>query len=151
MDIYGKTLEIRNMNTETVEAVAELERLCFASPWSLASLTEELANPLAVFRTAEIGGKIVGYVGMHHVIDEGYITNIAVLPDYREQGIARVLMNELIGYGGRNSLRMITLEVRESNAAARRLYESLRFEVAGKRKNFYSRPVEDAVLMTREF
>lgn len=151
MDIYGKTLEIMNMNTETVEAVAELERLCFTSPWSLASLTEELANPLAVFRTAEIGGKIVGYVGMHHIIDEGYITNIAVLPDYREQGIARVLMNELIGYGERNSLRMITLEVRESNAAARRLYESLRFEVAGKRKNFYSRPVEDAVLMTREF
>lgn len=151
MDILGRSLEIMNMTAETVEAVAGIEKICFESPWSLGSLAEELSNPLAVFLTAEFGGETVGYAGMHHVIDEGYITNVAVLPDYRGQGVARALMGAMLGYCEQNGLRTITLEVRESNAAARRLYESLGFEVVGRRRNFYSRPVEDAILMTHEF
>lgn len=150
MNIPVQRLEIAAMSKETVGAVAEIEKECFASPWSLDSLASELSNPLAVFRTVQIDGKVVGYAGMHHVVDEGYITNIAVLPDYRRLGAARALMDALLEYGRKNGLSMITLEVRESNAAARKLYRELDFADVGRRVNFYSRPAEDAVLMTRE-
>lgn len=150
MDTSYGTLEIADMNDETVKSVADLERLCFTPPWSLDSLRAELANPLAVFRTASVNGTIVGYVGMHHVIDEGYVTNVAVNPGYRRCGVACTLMDSLIGYGRENGLHMITLEVRESNMAARELYKNLCFKDVGRRKNFYSSPAEDAVLMTLE-
>lgn len=150
MEIFAQNPEIARMNAETVEAVAELDKLCFTSPWSLASLSAELSNPLAVFLTAIVDNEIVGYAGMHHIIDEGYVTNIAVLPAYRRRGVARALTEALLQYGVQNGLRIVTLEVRESNIAARELYKSLRFNDVGRRVNYYSRPSEDAILMTRE-
>lgn len=148
INIPVRNLKITNMNADTVKAVEKLERLCFASPWSLDSLITELSNPLAVFLTAGVDGEIIGYAGMHHVVDEGYVTNVAVLPDYRGRGIARALVGELLEYGKRNGLCIITLEVRESNMAARNLYESLNFETVGRRRGFYTHPTEDAILMT---
>lgn len=138
------------MTSETVEEVERLERQCFSSPWSLDSLMNELKNPLAVFLTARADGEITGYAGMHHVVDEGYITNIAVSPDCRRRGIARALVKSLIGYGLENKLRMVTLEVRESNQAAISLYRSLGFKETGRRKSFYTKPLEDGVIMTLE-
>lgn len=143
-------IEIESMTGETVEEVERLEQQCFSTPWSLASLTEELTNPLAVFLTARAGSEIAGYVGMHHVVDEGYITNIAVSPDYRRRGIAMALMKSLLEYGRMHKLSIITLEVRESNLAAKRLYQSLGFKEAGRRKSFYTQPVEDGIIMTRQ-
>lgn len=151
MNASADALIIADMTEQTVEAVAALEKLCFSSPWSSDSLRTELMNPLAVFRTASTGGVVVGYVGMHHVVDEGYITNVAVNPDYRRCGIARALMDSLLDYGKANGLCSVTLEVRESNEAARALYRGLRFEDVGRRKAFYTQPTEDAVLMTYKY
>lgn len=142
-------IEIKSMTSETVEAVARLEQQCFSAPWSLASLTSELENPLAVFLTARVEGEIAGYAGMHHVVDEGYITNVAVSPDYRRRGIARALMEHLLEYGKENRLCIITLEVRESNHAAKKLYQSLDFKETGRRRGFYENPAEDGIIMTR--
>lgn len=141
---------IAPMNLETVEAVEGLERECFDNPWSLDSLAEELSNPLAVFRTAQVDGNVVGYAGMHHIIDEGYITNIAVSQRFRRQGIAAALLQELLDYAEENDLAMMTLEVRPSNAAAISLYEAFDFERIGRRKEYYQNPTEDALIMTRK-
>lgn len=150
MDIPQPRPVIRGMTMQTVEEVEAIEKACFSMPWSLDSLVEELSNPLAVFRTAELDGRIAGYVGMHHIIDEGYITNIAVLPEYRRRGVARCLMDSIFEYAEKNELRMVTLEARESNAAAQALYKSMGFEKTGRRKNFYALPTEDGVIMTKE-
>ena len=97
---------------------------------------------------AEQDGRTAGYVGCQTVLDEGYITNVAVSPDFRRQGIARALIAELTAKAGGNKLAFVTLEVRESNAPAIALYTGAGFAPVGKRKDFYSNPTENAVLMT---
>lgn len=144
-------VEIERMTHENVADAAHIEQACFSSPWSLAALKSELTNATAVFYVARINGAVSGYAGMHHVVDEGYITNIAVLPRDRRRGVARALLKRYFAYARENSLRIITLEVRESNAAARALYEKMDFYIAGRRKGFYSKPVEDGIIMTVEF
>ena len=88
----------------------------------------------------------VGYLGMHHILDEGFITNIVVHPAYRRQGIAHALLAETRRYGKKHDMNRICLEVRASNTAARELYESFGFEEDGIRPGFYASPKEDAVL-----
>ena len=112
----------------------------------LKSLREELGK--GIFLVAEQDGRTAGYVGCQTVLDEGYITNVAVSPDFRRQGIARALIAELTAKAGENKLAFVTLEVRESNAPAIALYTGAGFVPVGKRKNFYSNPTENAVLMT---
>jgi ribosomal-protein-alanine N-acetyltransferase len=143
-------MKIEPMSLTTVEAVEEIERECFSNPWSLDSLAEELSNPLAVFRIVTVGGRIAGYVGMHHILDEGYITNIAVKREFRRQGVGTALMRYLLAYAEEKEMRMVTLEVRASNEAAIALYEGLKFERAGLRRGFYVSPTEDALIMTRK-
>ncbi len=125
-----------------VSAVAQLEMLCFADPWSEAALAEELDNPCAHFLVAESGGTVVGYLGCHHIADEGFIANVAVHPTARRQGVARALVQTAIEQGA--SLSRLTLEVRSSNAAAIALYHSLGFVHDGTRPSFYAHPTEDA-------
>ena len=144
-------IKIERMTDGNVEDVSCIERECFSSPWSLASLKNEIANPIAVFYVARIGGETAGYAGMHRVIDEGYITNIAVLPQYRRRGVARSMLENYFHYAKEYDLRMITLEVRESNAGARVFYEKMGFRIEGRRKNFYMKPVENGIIMTRRF
>ena len=98
---------------------------------------------------AEQDGRTAGYVGCQTVLDEGYITNVAVSPDFRRQGIARALIAELTAKAGENKLAFVTLEVRESNAAARALYESEGFEQVGRRPRYYVLPCEDALILRR--
>ena len=112
----------------------------------LKALREELGK--GIFLVAEQDGEVQGYVGCQTVLDEGYITNVAVSPDFRRQGIARALIAELTAKAGENKLAFVTLEVRESNAPAIALYTGAGFAPVGKRKNFYSNPTENAVLMT---
>ena len=133
------------MQERHLAALAEIER----APWSENMLREELGK--GIFLVAEQDGKTAGYVGCQTVLDEGYITNVAVSPDFRRQGIARALIAELTAKAGENKLAFVTLEVRESNLAARRLYEKNGFEIVGKRKNYYEKPAEDAILMSKFF
>ena len=116
-----------------------------------AALTEELDNPHAVFLVAADGERVLGYAGMHHIGDEGYIDNVAVLPEARRQGVARLLMAALEAYGREHAMYRLTLEVRASNAAAISLYSKFGFEKVGERKDYYSSPKENAILMTKYF
>lgn len=134
-----------------IDAIAALERACFSEPWSAAALAEELGNPHAVFRVVMEGDSLLGYVGMHHLVDEGFVTNVAVSPDARRRGVARALLADLAAYGKAHSLYRITLEVRVGNTPARTLYESEGYTLDGVRPRFYSHPTEDAAIYSLYF
>ena len=145
----GQDWNIVPMAREHIPALARLERECFADPWSEGGLAAELANPLAVFRAAvSPSGEVMGYAGMNHVLDEGYIDNIAVGEAFRGRGVGSSLLRELIAYAREKEMAFLTLEVRASNLGAQRLYRKHGFREAGLRPGFYSRPAEDAVIMT---
>lgn len=127
-------------------ALAAIEKVCFHAPWSEKMLREELGK--GIFLVAERDGQAVGYVGCQTVLDEGYITNVAVSPDVRRQGIASALIAELTEQARMAELAFVTLEARASNVPAIALYEGAGFVRVGVRKNFYTAPTEDAVLMT---
>ncbi|MDO5142192.1 MAG: ribosomal protein S18-alanine N-acetyltransferase [Eubacteriales bacterium] len=129
-----------------LDALAAVERACFHAPWSAAMLREELGR--GIFLVAERAGAAVGYVGCQTVLDEGYITNVAVSPACRRQGIARALLAALRQQAAQAGLAFVTLEVRASNAPAIALYTDAGFVPVGTRKRFYTAPTEDAVLMT---
>lgn len=136
------------MTREDIPALAEMELLCFSQPWSAQAFEAELNNKTAVFCVAKSGETPVGYIGMHHVLDEGYIANVAVHPDFRRRGIATALVRRVLLYARRNRMAFLTLEVRESNAGAIGCYRKLGFGEVGRRKGYYANPTEDAVLMT---
>lgn len=142
-------MNITAMEERHLAALAEIEKACFHAPWSEKMLREELGK--GIFLVAEQDGMTAGYVGCQTVLDEGYITNVAVLPDFRRQGIAKALIAALLERAQESGLAFVTLEVRESNAAARALYAGAGFVPVGTRKNFYTAPTEDAVLMTIPF
>ena len=140
------------MNADHLDEVAELERICFSTPWSRNMLAEELDNALSAFLVAlNDDGQVVGYAGLQVVLDEGYIANVAVRPDCRRQGIAGKLLQVFLDFAQANHLAFLTLEVRASNYDAIALYGSRGFRSAGRRKNYYEHPREDAIIMTREF
>ena len=128
--------------------VERLEQRCFSVPWTEAQLRAQLPDDRHVFLVAERGDEVLGYVGLMHVLDEGYISNVAVSPDCRRQGIGAALIAELTRRAGRLELAFLTLEARASNAPAIRLYEKMGFRQVGRRKRYYQRPEEDAGLMT---
>ena len=127
-----------------------LEQACFSLPWTREQLLAEFPDEQHEFLVAEDReGKAIAYVGMMHVLDEGYISNVAVSPSCRRQGIADALIAQILQRAGRLALAFVTLEVRQSNLAAIRLYDKHGFLPVGRRKNYYERPREDAVLMTK--
>lgn len=140
---------IDRLACEHITDVAELERLCFCEPWSEESL-KLLIGEQAMGLVALEGERVLGYVGMMCVLDEGQITNVAVRPDSRRRGIGRALMDALEEYSRQNGIIYLSLEVRESNCAARLLYAGCGWNECGLRKGFYSRPTENAVIMTRK-
>lgn len=140
------------MNADHLDEVAELERICFSAPWSRNMLAEELDNALSAFLVAlDDDGRVAGYAGVQVVLDEGYITNVAVRPDCRKQGVASQLLKVFIDFAQGNKLAFLTLEVRASNYDAITLYGRKGFRSVGRRKNYYEHPKEDAIIMTREF
>ena len=140
------------MNADHLDEIAELERICFSTPWSRNMLAEELDNACSAFLVAEDdAGKVAGYAGIQVVLDEGYITNVAVRPECRRNGIAGKLLQVFLDFGQANHLAFLTLEVRASNYDAIALYGSRGFRSVGRRKNYYEHPKEDAIIMTREF
>lgn len=138
---------IRRMTKEDIESVYEIETLCFSMPWSKESLMAELKNIYAIYYVFEQDSKVWGFAGMHRIVDEGHITNVAVHPQRRRQGIGKALLNKLIEDAKENNLIGVTLEVRSKNTAAVQLYKSLGFEEAGIRKNYYICPQDDAIIM----
>ena len=140
------------MNGDHLDEVAELERICFSVPWSRNMLAEELDNLLSAFLVAlDDNDRVVGYAGLQVVLDEGYITNVAVRPECRRQGIAARLLQVFLDFAKANRLAFLTLEVRASNYDAIALYGSRGFRSVGRRKNYYEHPREDAIIMTLEF
>ena len=139
------------MTAEHVPQIAALEKECFSHPWSEEMLLEELWNDSSVIITAEgEDGTVLGYAGLQTVLDEGYINNVAVDPRFRRQGVAGQLVEAFLRFGAAK-LAFLTLEVRASNAPALTLYDKYGFTQAGRRRDYYDDPTEDALLMTRRF
>ena len=146
-------VKIVPMNEGHLGELERLEKLCFSRPWSRRMLAEELENQCAAFLVAEDGvsGKVLGYAGLLVMADEGYITNVAVFPEYRRSGVAAKLIEVFENFARGNRLAFLTLEVRPSNAAAIALYRRFGFQEVGRRKNYYDLPKEDALILTRYF
>ena len=139
------------MTAAHLDGVCAIENACFAHPWSRQSIEAELDNETSLFYAAVEDGQVVGYIGMSFVLDEGYIYNVAVKADSRKNGVGSALIQTLVTHCRKNNFAFLTLEVRESNAPARSLYEKFGFIKVGERKNYYSDPTENAVLMTLFF
>lgn len=144
-------MEIVKMSEIHVPAIAEMEKLCFQDPWSVNSISTELTNPLSTWLVAVEGGEVVGYVGSQSVLDGADMMNIAVHPDYRNQGIGHALIEELIILLQKKDVISLSLEVRVSNESAIGLYHKMGFEMIGKRPGYYRNPREDAYIMRKEF
>lgn len=138
---------IRVYTDNDIPEICRIEKECFSQPWSEKALNEFCSNPFGRIIVAEAHGKTVGYITYSEIFEELQIANVAVSSCCRRMGIGEMLINELISEGLKNSAEIITLEVRKSNAPARRLYEKCGFCIEGERKGFYSNPKEDAVLM----
>ena len=142
-----KRIYPERMTAEDISGVAEIEKLCFSSPWSADSLKLLTNEGIGMGMVCRKDGKVCAYGGMLIAVDEGQITNIATHPDYRRRGYGKAIVEALIKYAKINGLDSISLEVRESNAAAIELYSSLGFKVEGKRRDFYTKPTEAALIM----
>lgn len=147
-DLTG-SLNIVRLQPKHIEALAELEKECFSAPWSYDGIASELKNPLSVFLVAEAFGEVAGYVSMNAISYEGFINNLAVKEKYRRRGVASALMRELIQCAQQREMSVLTLEVRPSNLSAIALYEKFGFRREGERKNFYSNPTENGLIMTK--
>lgn len=139
------------MTNKDVNGVFNISNACFSMPWSIESIEVEINNPLAKYIVArdEDSNLVVGFVGIWIVVGEGSITNIAVHPDYRKQGIGAKLLESLINLCTHLDCSLINLEVRASNYPAQNLYEKYGFVVDGLRKGYYEDNKEDAILMTK--
>lgn len=125
-------LVFRRMSLEHLNQVLEIEEASYSAPWSYYAFAYELMqNNMAHYIVAMDGQKIVGYSGMWLILDEAHITNVAVHPAHRQKGIGKLLMQEMIRMAVRKGATGMTLEVRPSNIAARRLYEQLGFVEEG--------------------
>lgn len=141
--------KISDAEPEHVTEIHMLEKQCFSMPWTEYQIRSQLSDSEHIFLAAlSDDDRVLGYIGLMFVLDEGYISNVAVAPDARGQGIAKALIAELLTRAGENKLSFLTLEVRESNTAAKNLYLGCGFEPVGIRKNYYELPKEDAILMT---
>lgn len=141
-------LIIEKMSSSHIEEIARLEKDCFSSPWSEDGLKSELNNDFARFYVAFSGDKIAGYIGSHNILGEVYITNVAVFSEFRRTGVGKALVVFLVEEMKNENAEFVTLEVRKTNHNAISLYEKCGFEKVGERKNFYEKPIEDAILMT---
>lgn len=144
-------MQVRRMLESDTKAVSLIEKEIFSLPWSQNSFNDALKREGNIYIVAENDGEILGYAGMWTVMGEGEITNVAVKSSARRQGAADAMMEKIIEEGRRNGTDIFFLEVRQSNEAARKLYEKHGFSQIGIRKNFYEKPVENAIVMSRTF
>jgi ribosomal-protein-alanine N-acetyltransferase len=147
----ARHVTIRPARRDDVDAVAAIEKRAFSDPWSANSFRALFGNPLVTFAIAEdiITGRVLGYVVAWFVVDEAEIANLAVSDEVRRAGIGARLLDLAVAAADQRQCRVMFLEVRESNAAARALYASRGFQVAGRRSKYYRKPVEDALVLRR--
>lgn len=144
-------MQYLKMDESHIEAIADLEKMCFCDPWSLNSIASELTNPLSTWVVAVDNGIVCGYVGAQSVLDGADMMNIAVHPDYRKQGIGYALIANLIILLKAKNVITLSLEVRPSNENAINLYNKMGFKIVGRRPGYYRNPREDAYIMRKEF
>ena len=140
--------EIVNADTCHVSGIHAIEVECFSDPWPEEAIVSQLPDENHAFLVALDGEHVIGYVGMMKVLDEGYISNVAVTAAYRRRKIGEALIVELMRRAEMWDLSFVTLEVRESNEPAKALYAKYGFKQVGLRKGYYTKPKENAVLMT---
>ena len=139
-------MELLRVTPELLDGLAAIECAVFSHPWSAEALQLLCGDTAFGFAVTE-GGVPVAYGGMLTVLDEGQITNIATLPAFRRRGLAHAAFSALLDLARERALASVTLEVRVSNAPAIALYQRLGFTELGRRKNFYTKPTEDAIVM----
>lgn len=144
------SITIRRMAEADLEIISSIERDVFTDPWSLNAFKTDLNNDMALPMVAEFENKIVGYSNIYIVAGKAQIANFAVAPGFRNRGVGRLLMNEIVDRAEEKKCRVIFLEVRESNTPALELYKSYGFNAAGQRKDYYSKPEENAIIMVKE-
>lgn len=135
-----------------LDDVLAIEAESFTNPWTREMYESELtsAGVSHVLLARDGGGQVVGFCSFWRVVDEVHVNNLAVRPSHRRRGIGRALLVHMLRDASAQGATRALLEVRRSNEEARRLYESLGFAVAGVRKQYYSRPIEDAIVLWRE-
>lgn len=138
-------MEIKKLTDEYVSAVAEIEKSCFSNPWNEAAIKAELENHCSEIYIAVENGVAAGYVNIYTVLDEMDIVRVAVLPAFRRRGVAKAILETVLS----EKQGTVYLDVRESNLPAISLYKSLGFVDTGIRKDYYTNPTENAVLMMR--
>lgn len=147
-----KIICLNSLNDRYVKEIAKIEKECFSHAWSEQSIAEEMVSENTVLFAAvdeNADDAVMGYIGLHCILDEGYMDNLAVSGKYRHRGVASELLHAADVLAEEKNLSFITLEVRQSNTLAVNLYEKTGYREAGKRKNFYREPTEDAILMTK--
>lgn len=141
-------MEIKKLDLTYLESLAEIDKACMSVPYSVAMFQNELSNNTC-YLGAFCNDELVAYGGMWLVADEGQITNIVVTKEHRNRGIGTKILCQLEFFAKQNGANVLNLEVRESNAVAISLYEKNGFIRDGVRKNYYHRPTENAVLMSK--
>ena len=140
---------LREMLTEDLDQVMAIEEEVFSDPWTKEGFFTFLIRKDSMFLVVEEKGKIIGYLGSLMVLDESDILNIAVRPDRQREGIGRFMLESMFRLSFDCGIRFVHLEVRESNETAIRLYGRCGFQPDGLRKDYYTDPCENAVLMTK--
>jgi len=137
---------------DEIDAILEIEQASFTNPWTRDMYVAELKNEgVSFFYLArDKGRQIVGFCSFWRVLDELHINNLAVVPEFRRQGVATALLRRVMDEAARFGIRRTMLEVRQSNTPARQLYERFGFVVAGTRSKYYTNPIEDALVLWRE-
>ncbi len=147
MMIRIEDLVIREMQSEDLDAVTDLEESCFSMPWRRADFEEILTRSDRIYLVAVYGESLIGGCMMSDIVGEGDISNVAVYEQYRGQRIADILLKAMFVLGEARGILDYTLEVRSQNQSAIRLYERNGFVTEGVRKNFYQKPTDDALIM----
>lgn len=142
---------IKQADETHIGDIAGLEKLCFYPPWTPAQIESEINKESATFLVCTVNGDFAGYVSGDNIAGELYIGNIAVKQEYQGNGFGYSLMQEIIKRAKNQNCSLLTLEVRKSNTAARKLYEKCGLVLVGERRNFYSHPAEDACIYTIYF
>ncbi len=145
-------INIRKMSHADLLQVHAIEKQCFTTPWAISSFKYELEHKDTILKVAVLNNRIIGYVCIRNILDMTHALNLAVLPEFRHQGIGSMLFRDALQELKHSGVRsnVVTLEVRESNIAAIKLYEKFGFNIIGRRINYYQRPDEDAVIMGLE-
>lgn len=143
-------LTIRRMKESDIPEVAKLEKEIFPDPWSEGAISETLEQEQTLLMVAYEDRKLIGYLILYFVLEEGEIARIAVIPECRRQGVGARMLLELEDLCEDNGITKLLLDVRESNETAISFYTSYGFVQDGVRRNFYSNPQEDGILMSRE-